>query len=98
MITPPQRVLGVGVSLKNIHTQIGARTVSIIVKSVTSEEGSTLVPIPMKTLDIGVKIAPMKKITPNEYASGKTIAEVTHAKNAAMSPPPPMHARRLTSL
>lgn len=98
MITPPQSVLGVGVSLKNIHTQIGAKTVSMMVKSVTSEEGRTLVPIPMKTLDMGVKTAPMKKITPNEYASGKTIAEVTHAKNAAMSPPPPIQARRLISL
>lgn len=98
IITPPQSVFGVGVSLKNIHTQIGAKTVSIMVKSVTSEEGSIFVPIPIKTLEIGVKIAPMKKITPNEYASGKTIVEVINAKNAAISPPPPIHARRLTSL
>ena len=95
MIPPPSNVEGLIASPKNSHTQTGAKSVSIIINNVISVEGKTLLPMPIRSLEIGVKIAPIKKIMLKEFVSGIAIrGRLKNAKKDATRPPEPIQANR----
>ena len=84
---PPMSVVVTGISSKNSHTQIGAIIVSIIIKRLTSLAGRLLVPIPRKTLAIGVVMRPANKsiykVCVSRCKSFTRIKEIKATKNPA---------------